>query len=389
MVENFEGTYPHIDVKLETFANETYKSLLQIGLSSETPPDVFFNWPGEDTFRFARSGLVEELSPYMFQEGWWGNRIRASFLNEYKMDDGYWGAPYLVNAKGFFYNKKFFADHTLPIPETFDDLLNTCQAIKQADSYMTPILFGNNQRWPATHYMTDLNGKLVPESVRNGDYSLTASDGELFTHEGYVEAFAHLKKLQSSGCFRHAVNATSPMAAQAMFASEVGALVYCGNWCPVLFDQHGFRNQYGFFPMPKINGAKGNNDALLGGTEGPGISSKSRHKHEAALFINYLLSADAQKLMTTELARHPADITVAGSYDDGGTYREILSALEEAPVLSTWLDVALDNQVAEAYLNVTQLLLMDRKTPEEAAAEIRQAAIAAKQRRARNGSRAN
>ena len=63
-VARFEKLNPDIDINIRTYANEAYKTAIQVILTSDAPPDLFFNWAGEDTGRFVRAGLVEDLTPF-------------------------------------------------------------------------------------------------------------------------------------------------------------------------------------------------------------------------------------------------------------------------------------------------------------------------------------
>lgn len=229
--------------------------------------------------------------------------------------------------------------------------------------------------------MTALNGKLVPVEIREADYGLTAKAEGLFQHPGYVAALKRLLSLKEARCFRYAINATSPNSSYAMFTSEIGAMVFCGSWCQGIFNSQGFAGRFSSFPMPAIEGAKGDNAALLGGSEGPEISANSTKKELAATFINHLVSPAEQAEFARTQQRHPADLDIAQEVAFDRSFDEVTAQIVAAPRLLTWLDVILDNEVSEAYLNSTQLVLMDLLTPDEAMNRIRASAVRAQKRR--------
>ena len=61
LVSQFNKSQSDVKVALETYADEAYKTALQVGLASQNPPDIFFNWAGDDTNRFAREGRLVPL----------------------------------------------------------------------------------------------------------------------------------------------------------------------------------------------------------------------------------------------------------------------------------------------------------------------------------------
>lgn len=54
VIADFEAANPDIDIVYSPYPNEAYKTNLQVAIGSDAPPDIFFNWAGDDTARFAR-----------------------------------------------------------------------------------------------------------------------------------------------------------------------------------------------------------------------------------------------------------------------------------------------------------------------------------------------
>ena len=60
--EEFKKTHPDVDIVVEDFPNEAYKTTIQVALVGSDPPDVFFNWSGEDAHRLVRDGLALDIT---------------------------------------------------------------------------------------------------------------------------------------------------------------------------------------------------------------------------------------------------------------------------------------------------------------------------------------
>ena len=58
----FKKTHPDVDIVVEDFPNEAYKTTIQVALVGSDPPDVFFNWSGEDAHRLVRDGLALDIT---------------------------------------------------------------------------------------------------------------------------------------------------------------------------------------------------------------------------------------------------------------------------------------------------------------------------------------
>ena len=376
VVEAFNESQDEVQVNLTTYANEAYKTALQVGLASDDPPDVFFNWAGDDTNRFVRDGLLFELSDAA--AGGWGDTLAAGAVEAFSLDGQLYGAPISQESKYFFYNTRIFEENSITPPETFDELLGICRTL--SENGVTPLSFGNSERWQGVHYLSIFNQKIVGETQTSVDYSLAAPAEELFTDPGYAEAFQALLNMQDANCFGAAPNATSPEIAWAEFYTEQVAMTYGGTWTIGTFNSNDFSGQYGFFRMPAIEGGAGNQNFVLAGPIGVEVSANAENPEAAAEFISFLVNADNQRAFYEEAGRIPVDATVVSEAAGPELFAAVQDlATAEGTVL--WLDTVLEASIAETYLDVIQEVLNGDKTPEEAAAEVREAALAAQERR--------
>ncbi|MGV0887772.1 extracellular solute-binding protein, partial [Acinetobacter venetianus] len=79
-----------------------------------------------------------------------------------------YGIPLYLDAKFMGYNKSLFEKAGVAVPETFEDLLGACAALKK--SGVTPISFGNKEGWPAVHYAGQLLAYNVPQATLEKDF---------------------------------------------------------------------------------------------------------------------------------------------------------------------------------------------------------------------------
>jgi len=287
----FAKTHPNVTIVNEIFPNEAYKTTLQVALVGSEPPDVFFNWSGEDAQRLIRDGLALDITEYGSAEGGFKSSLSDAWQAAFMADGKNYGVPTEAVTKYFYYNKGFFEQNSLAVPTDFDGVVALCKQIREIDPSLVPLPLGNSERWKLIHYITMLNDRIVGTDTTEADYSLTAAEDQLFTDPGYVETWQKVLDMKEAGCFQDAPNATSPEASRSMFSAEVSPMIYCGSWCAGIFDAEGFTN-YAMFRMPPVAGGKGDPNSNFLVPQGLQVSAKTQHPAEAVAWASFIVSAE-------------------------------------------------------------------------------------------------
>ena len=243
----YKKTHPDVEIVFEDFPNEAYKTTIQVALVGSDPPDVFFNWSGEDAARLVRDGLALDITELGNAEGGFRHSLSEGWQSSFMVNGKNYGIPTDAVSKYFYYNKNFFAEHSLTPPATFDELLGLCKKVREIDPNMVPMPLGNSERWKLNHYITMFNERVLGADATAADYALTAPEDQLFTDPGYVEAWQKVLDMKDAGCWQDAPNATSPEATRSMFSAEQSPMIYCGTWCAGIFDADGFTD-YAYVP---------------------------------------------------------------------------------------------------------------------------------------------
>lgn len=370
----FKKTHPDVNIIYENFPNEAYKTQIQVALTGSEPPDVFFNWAGEDAARLVRDGLVLDITGAPFEEslseGW-----KSSFTYEGKR----YGVPTDAVSKYFYYDIDYFAQHNLTPPTTFQGLLDLCRAVRAIDPNTVPWPLGNSERWKLNHVITMLNQRVLGSEATAADYALTAPDDQLYTNPGYVEAWQKVLDLKDAGCFQEAPNATSPEASRSMFAAQVSPFIYCGTWCANIFISEGFDN-FAMFRFPAVEGGKGDPGGQFLVPQGLMVSAKTAHPKEAAEWASFLVSDEMAAKFAELLGAIPSNPALIDQVQGTEQYKWMVSDIAAATESVMVLDVLLEASVANAYLDAGVEILNGTKTPQQAMEDIRNVALAAKQK---------
>ena len=370
IIDAFNQQNPDIKIVFRPYANEEYKTALQVAFGSDDPPDILFNWSGDDTGRLTREGHLLDLTHYKEQYGW-AEQISPAALDAFSVNGKLYGAPYSQEVKYFYYNKGIFEQENLSIPQSFDELLGVCKTLKGKG--IVPMSFGNSERWQACHYMSIFNQKMAGEDIIAADYTLTTPEEQLFTNQGYVEALEKLQEMQSAGCFQDGVNSTAPETAWAQFYTEQAAMTYGGTWVIGILKNGEFGN-YGMFLMPPVEGAAGNQNYVLMGPIALEVSVKTPYPDEAAKFLDFFISKDSQLKMVDMRGRLPVRVDAVTEHSPWQV-KAVTEDLSRAEGSVLWLDVILENRVSEAYLNGIQEVLGGTKTPQNVMKDVRAKAL--------------
>lgn len=202
IVAEFEEKNPNIKVEMTSYGDEEIKDKTRVLLGSADAPDIFFTWSGERITQYVDSGNAMDISKYLEDDSAWKDSFNQTMLETCNKNGSYWAIPWDYSSKEIVYNKQVFANAGVTeTPKTWDEFLDVCEKIKA--SGVTPIALGNQYSWVVCHYITTLNGKLVPQDTIQSNYSLENTD---FTDAGYAKALDMMKELLDKGYVNTDVN---------------------------------------------------------------------------------------------------------------------------------------------------------------------------------------
>lgn len=129
ILARFHEEYPYITVRHDPTSPPEYNAVLEAQLEAGTAPDLFY------LRSYATSRMQYErgyLDPLADLPG-----LRESFdpamLAAWATDDGVpYGVPFIATSHGIYYNEDIFGELGLGVPETWEELLATAQAISDA-----------------------------------------------------------------------------------------------------------------------------------------------------------------------------------------------------------------------------------------------------------------
>ncbi len=135
VVNRFREEYPDIEVQVNTFDHEAYKTNIRNFLVSEAP-DVALWFAGNRMKFFVDQGLFADVSDVWQEEGLTDSM--SSSLSAMTVDGKQYGVPYAYYQWGVYYRSDLFDQVGASVPTTWDEFLEVCAKLKAAG--ITPIL---------------------------------------------------------------------------------------------------------------------------------------------------------------------------------------------------------------------------------------------------------
>lgn len=316
----FNKKYPNIKVKYDAITATEYDSILSLNLSTDTAADLMYVRPFDRGNNLFESGylleITEENVPNLAA-------VSETQRQVYTTDDGKLNsAPYIYVSYGFIYNKKIFDDLGLEEPKTWDDFFAVLDTLK--DEGITPLALGTKDGWVISEVVANPN---YVNFVDGENWRLEMLKGnKKFTDPEFVEFLACLEKWKDY--MPNSYQAIGYTEAQQLFLSEQAAIFPAGSWEVGYFQSQNPDLELGIFFSPTVN--EGDKQWLgFNGGAGVGINKNSEHIEEALIYVNWLLSEEAQ-ILTGNL--------MAGLYPTANIPGEKI----EDPLAREWIEAAGD-----------------------------------------------
>ena len=286
----FHKANPNITVNVVAQPASNYFALLQAAAVSKTGPDLAVMWTGLFTLKY--KAFLQKLNSYIpLSELQKFNGIKWTAEN-FDPASGVYVVPLEDQFYIGFYNKALFKKAGVgSVPRTWDQLFAACKKFKAAG--ITPMIYGTGSQ--------NLNAEFYPyydfSYLIAGAYPLSQwkglYDGSIpWTSSKIADQLQKWVKLREDGCTNSNVLTTSNTVGQ--FIKGKAAMIVKGNWDTKTF-QDALGSELGVF-VPPFSDTPMKSVVEYAG-DGFAMTSYSKHKQEAAKFLKFLATPEAQKII--------------------------------------------------------------------------------------------
>lgn len=294
MVDAFQAEYPDIDVTLNTFDHEAYKTAIRNFLASD-PPDVALWFAGNRMKFFVDQGLIMDVSDLWEEADF--NDSMASSRAAFTVDDRQYGVPWGYYQWGMFYRADIFEQYGLDVPRNWDEFLEVGDTL--VANGITPVTIGTKYLWTAAGWFDYLNLRI------NGyDFHMALTAGDVpYTDPRLDEVFSVWEDLIDRGFFLNNHATYSWQEAQAPLINGQAAMYLIGNFIVPDLTAAGVIDDIGFFQFPMINPSVGMYEDAP--TEAYLIPAGAENVEEAQLFLEFVSQPDVLADFAYEVGNIP------------------------------------------------------------------------------------
>ncbi|WP_319519158.1 extracellular solute-binding protein [uncultured Martelella sp.] len=374
-MDRFEEANPGYVVEDSHFANDAYKTKLKIAFGANEPPCVFASWGGGPLKEYVDSGQVADLTPYLDANPEFKDRFVPASFGPVTFDGKIYGLPAENTAVAVvFYNTEIFDELDLTPPETWDELMNVINVLNENN--IAPFALANKNKWPGSMYFVLLADRIGgPEVFRK---AAAREEGGSFEDPVFIEAGERLQELVEADAFARGYNGLDydVGGSRRLLYADRAAMELMGSWemASIRNENPAFAEKVDFFTFPSVPNGKGDPSNVIGtlGDNYVSVSAACPEKDKAFELLTYLTNDDAAAARLADQRVMPLkDITT-----DDPFLNKVLGVVGDAGSVQLWYDQELPPALGEVHKDTVQQLFGMSITPEEAAAEMEQAAQA-------------
>ena len=335
LIADFETANPDIDVVLQNFDHEGYKTAIRNFLTTDSPD--LANWyAGNRMAPFVKAGQFQDVS-----DVWEANGLSDSLASakaSMTIDGKQWGVPYTYYQWGIYFNKDAYKAAGVEVPTTWADFVSNCEKFKAAG--IDCVTTGTSALWPGAGIFDYINMRT------NGyEFHMDLTAGKIAWTDDRVKAtFAEWAKIQPFITANHA--AIDWQDAAALMVQGKAANYVMGNFAVATFKEGGMTNDnLGFMVFPEIT--PGIPRAEEAPTDTIHITAGATNVADAKTFLAYVASADAQTKLNSAIGQLPtnknATVDAADPFISAG-----FASLSSAYALAQFFDRDAPAEMAKA-----------------------------------------
>lgn len=360
LLREFEDRHPGVSVRAEALPSASdeqhqfYVINLRGGSSDFDVLALDVIWVAE----FARAGWIADvgdLLPVAEHDEFFEASL-ASATYEGRV----YAVPWFVDAGLLYYRKDLLERHGFDAPRTWNELAVAAKTISEREPGMHGFVWQAKQYEGLVCNALELVWSAGGDVLRDGDVVLNSEESR--------RALEFMQALVPRGISPELVTTSTEEPSRYIFGS--GRAVFLRNWpyAWTLFERpdSAVRGKVGISPLPHFAGHA--SAAALGGWN-LGINARSKYPDEAAAFVRFMTSPEAQRALALAYGLNPARRPL---YSDP----DLLSAQPHLEELRAVLDAARSRPVTPRYAQLSQVLQSEfsavvtgLETPEEALAD--------------------
>lgn len=288
-----------VEVKIDFYENEQYKTKLTTLMASNAVPDVFFTWELSYLQPFVEGGKVADITSYLEEDQEWKNSFADGTLELLSFDGKNYGIPTQKSLCVMFYNKQIFQENNLQVPTTYEEFLEVCQTLK--DNGVTPMSVCGTDAWIPAQFVQQIAGGMAGDQLFND----ICNGKEKWNNEIHVKAAEEVKKMADKGYFQDGYIGMGPEESTDLFTTGKTAMYFQGAWDADKCAKSEIGENIGAFVLPPYDSQYTN--ISVGSVDTSfAVAETCKNKDAAVAFLKYWTSQESEETLLYENGRIPA-----------------------------------------------------------------------------------
>jgi raffinose/stachyose/melibiose transport system substrate-binding protein len=197
LIKGYQAKRPDVEIKTSYAIETQFNTQIKAQLTGNNGPDVLIAIPGSGNAtsagQLARAGLLQDLSDEP-----WVQDINEAQLPEVTFDGATYMYPLGYDPMGIVYDAKVWQEQGMEVPETWSDLLASCDAWREKG--FEPIAVGMKESFVPQFITYALIASTVYREDPEFDDEQAAGEAT-FSDSGWREALEKYVELEKAGCF--------------------------------------------------------------------------------------------------------------------------------------------------------------------------------------------
>jgi ABC-type glycerol-3-phosphate transport system substrate-binding protein/ABC-type branched-subunit amino acid transport system substrate-binding protein len=334
-----------IVLEYQSAIGSNYDALLNAQLDKGQAPDLFYVRPHAVDGDLAR--YLVDISSLGIGEKFDENESHAWQNNA---DGKYYAMPYVGVVQGVYYNKDFFDKYNLEVPTTWAKFIRLAEFIQKQGK--NPIANALNERQDSEMFQSIL-ASFIGGSDGRAHFERTNGTSYCFTNYRMVSAFQAMEEMRPF--LLSDAGTMDDTKGKQSFIKQESIMLFGGSWDMEMFSRDAKFN-WSVFAPPAPEGKQ--TYIIFEPDTGIGINRSSKHKEEARLFLEWLMTDGAKASEKYLPGRYPL-INEQGSTSNvaaTGHDADFARLTTSYPSDIRWMAAEVDSQYPRASEIVRQTL---------------------------------
>lgn len=245
IVSDFNASQSDYEVVVSYYSTDGIKDALKVAASSNTLPDIWYNWGGYLGGFYSDNGLAYDLTEYAAENDW-ADKFNPIVLSLANRNGKLMGYPISLRVIGIYYRTDIFEKYGLSVPTTFEEFENVCEVLKE--NGVTPISTAGLKGWHVMRFV-----ELLIEHYAGAEQhdQLSLFEIPYAGNEAVIQALTKYKEFVDKGYFPEGFVTANPDDTKFMVFSGQAAMDVQGQtYDTAILQAEQNMDLYATFPFP-------------------------------------------------------------------------------------------------------------------------------------------